>query len=351
MNPGTLLLRADASAAIGSGHVMRCLALAQGWQSSGGQVVFAMAQSTTAIDQRLAEGKCRVLQIAAASGSSQDCVAMRKIAIDESPSWIVLDGYALGSKYRQALEETGRRCLIVDDNGGIESFSCDLVLNQNLHASEDMYPERGPRPRLLLGPRYALLRDEFVAYRGWSRRIPEKANRILITMGGSDPTHFTPRALSSLLGLRDREMEIRVAIGGSVEHASAVEQAAAPFGDRVKLLRDVRNMAEQMAWADLAIAGAGTTCWELCLLGLPAVLIAVASNQEPIARSLASAGAAVHAGIAGEIDCAVLVEDVEDILLSAAKRSAMARAARSLVDGWGRERVLDAMRVGDGVCV
>ncbi len=348
MNQGMLVIRADASPAIGTGHVMRCLALAQGWRAARGRVTFAMAESTPAIERRLVEGQCRLVRIMGAPGCSEDCHIMCALIATGKPSWIAIDGYAFDSKYRQAVQDAGVRCLVVDDNGGDEDFSPDLVLNQNLHAKESMYPQRGAHTRLLLGPRYALLREEFARYRDWSRRISEKAGRILITMGGSDPSNSTPRVLEALSKLS--ELEVRVAIGGSAEHLAEVEEAAALFKSRVTLLRDVRNMAEQMAWADLAIAGAGTTCWEMCLLGLPTMLIVVAENQKPIADGLASSGAAVNLGWPAKIDFRTLADKVEELVISPDQRCAMSQKARELVDGYGKERVLDAMGVGESVC-
>jgi len=349
MNPGTLLIRADASAAIGTGHVMRCLALAQAWRAAEGEVVFAMAECTDAIKHRLGEERCRVVQIVGAPGSHQDCAATRAIVAARLPSWLVLDGYAFGSEYRQAIQEAGKPCLIVDDSGSGEEFNAELVLNQNLYASEKMYERRGRHTRLLLGPRYAMLRDEFAQYRGWSREIAEMGTRVLLTMGGSDPSNLTPRLLDALVKT-ERELQIRVAIGGSSENVDAVEETAAQFFGRVKLFRDSRNMPELMSWADLAIAGAGTTCWEMCLLGLPAMLIVVAENQAPIAQAVAAAGAAINIGVAGEVDSSALAAEVESMLSSVDRRREMSQAARKLVDGWGRERVLEAMGVGDKVC-
>lgn len=348
MNQGMLLIRADASPAIGTGHVMRCLALAQGWRAAGGQATFAMAETTPAIERRLAEEQCRVVRILAAPGCGEDRRVMCALVDTETPSWIAIDGYAFDSRYRQAVQDTGARCLVADDNGGDEDFGFDLVLNQNLHAKESMYPRRGADTRLLLGPRYALLREEFARFRDWSRRIPEKARRVLVTLGGSDPSNSTPQVLEALSKLS--ELEVRVAIGGSAEHLAEVEEAAVLLKGRVTLLRDVRNIAEQMAWADLAIAGAGTTCWEMCLLGLPAMLIVVAENQEPIADGLASSGAAVNLGWAAKIDFRALPEKIEELIINLGRRCAMSRTARELVDGRGRERVLEAMGVGDSVC-
>lgn len=309
--------------------------------------MFAMAESTPAIDQRLEEEQCRVVRITGAPGGAEDASAVCALVTAEAPSWIAIDGYAFGMPYGQRMHETGYRCLAIDDNGGNDYFASDLVLNQNLHAAETMYPQRGVYTRLLLGPRYALLRAEFTRYRDWSRTISEKAARVLITMGGSDPSNSTPRVLQALSEL---DLEIRVAIGGSTEHLNEVERAAAPLTDRVTLLRDVRNMAEQMAWADLAVAGAGTTSWEMCLLGLPAMLIVVAENQQPIAHALASSGAAINLGWAGKINFAALANEVKELAINSDRRRALSQSARQLVDGYGRERVLDAMGVGESVC-
>ncbi len=343
MNPGTLLIRADASAATGTGHVMRCLALAQGWRQAGGDVVFAMAEATLALEQRLAEEHCRISRVSAAPGSRDDWKATRTLMVAESPSWFVLDGYRFDSAYREAVRGAGPKCLVVDDIGGQDCFASDLVLNQNVHAAADLYSQRAPHTRLLLGPRYATLRREFAAYCDYVREIPEKGKRILVTMGGSDPTDFTPRILPHLGERLGNDVQIRVVVGGDASHASAVEAQASAFRGRVQVLRDVRNMAELMAWADLAIAAAGTTCWEMCCLGLPAIVVEAADNQRPLARKLDAMGVAVNAGPAQLVDCAGLAERVREMVEDQERRSQMSHGARRLVDGRGTGRVLTFM--------
>lgn len=349
MNPGTLLIRADASAASGSGHVMRCLALAQGWREAGGDVVFAMAEATEAIKQRVTEENCRMAQVSGAPGSLDDLRSARVLVAAESPAWIVLDGYRFDAHYQAELKSL-RPLLVVDDNGLVEHYSADVVANQNVHAIEAMYTRRAQHTRLLLGPQYAMLRNEFGPYRQWTREIPTTGTRVLVTMGGSDPSDFTPRILPRLAELPGDALQVRVVVGGSASNVSVVEEVAAELMGRVQVVRDARHMAELMAWADLAIAGAGSTCWEMCLLGLPAILVVAAENQRPIARQLEVVGAALNAGPSAEVDCASLAQRAHQLLMSADTRLAMSRAARSLVDGRGRERVLDVMRTGDASC-
>jgi len=218
-----------------------------------------------------------------------------------------------------------------------------LVLNQNVHARAEMYAKRAPSTRLLLGPRYALLRNEFTAYRNWARKVPERGTRILLTMGGSDPKDLTPRILSALADLSIDNLQIRVVVGGSAENRSGVAEKAERFPGRVEVMSNVANMAESMVWADLAIAGAGTTCWEMCLLGVPAILVVVAENQRFIAQHLARIGAAVNAGPAESLDCSFLAQITAELLGSGDRRLEMSQSARQLVDGLGSDRVRAAL--------
>src|SRR5208282_1943560 len=203
--------------------------------------------------------------------------------------------------------------------------------------------KRAPSTRLLLGPRYALLRNEFTAYRNWARKVPERGTRILLTMGGSDPKDLTPRILSALADLSIDNLQIRVVVGGSAENRSGVAEKAERFPGRVEVMSNVANMAESMVWADLAIAGAGTTCWEMCLLGVPAILVVVAENQRFIAQHLARIGAAVNAGPAESLDCSFLAQITAELLGSGDRRLEMSQSARQLVDGLGSDRVRAAL--------
>jgi UDP-2,4-diacetamido-2,4,6-trideoxy-beta-L-altropyranose hydrolase len=343
MNPGTLLIRADASAAIGTGHVMRCLALAQAWRHAGGDVVLGMAQCTLAVEQRLLEEGCRIERFSAMPGSGDDVKATRLLIASESPEWFVLDGYKFDSVYREAIRDAGPKFLVVDDSGGQDCFSSDLVLNQNAHAAAKLYPRRADHTRLLLGPRYAMLRREFATYSDYVREIPKNGKKLLVTMGGSDPQNFTRRVLPHLRERLAHDVQIRVVLGGDAGHASAIAAQAAGFHERIRVQRDVRNMAELMVWADLAVAAAGTTCWEMCSLGLPAIIVEASDNQRLIARKVSENGAAVNAGSAQSVDCTVLAELASDLLKDQEQRRHMSHQGRYLVDGRGTLRVLSLM--------
>jgi UDP-2,4-diacetamido-2,4,6-trideoxy-beta-L-altropyranose hydrolase len=346
---GVLLVRADASVTSGTGHAVRCLALAQAWQQAGGDVVFVMAEVTEAIRELVRSERVEIDVIDATPGGVTDFPQTKECALRHKAEWLALDGYHFDAEYVAELQQVVS-VLVIDDNGELESYSSELVLNQNAHANEGMYARRASRTRLLLGPRYVLLRKEFVEYRDWTRNVPEQGKRILLTMGGSDPKDLTPGILAALAGLPMHDLEIRVVVGGSAGNRSGVAEAAARFSGRVEVMSNVTNMAELMAWADLAIAGAGTTCWEMCRLGLPAIVIVVAENQRFIAGHLADIGAAVNAGAAESIDCQSLAQMAADLLKNRDRRLEMSQLARQLVDGKGSERVIEMMPPRDAPC-
>jgi UDP-2,4-diacetamido-2,4,6-trideoxy-beta-L-altropyranose hydrolase len=335
MRVPVLLVRADASVSSGTGHVMRCLALAQAWQDSGGRALFAMAQSTPGLRERITKEQCEILALSATPGSSAD--AEQTVEMGCAAEWIVVDGYHFGSKYQQQIKIAGSRLLFIDDYGHSERYSADVVLNQNAYATEAMYQTREVHTRLLLGTEYCLLRREFARWEGWRRDITPVGKRILVTFGGSDPGNATGIVVEGLRQIRD--IEARVVVGGGNPHFKDLQRAAEPCQKWLKLQDNVRNMPEQMAWADLMIAGAGSTCWEACLLRLPMVLIDIAENQKPIARSLHSAGAAIHLGAIAEVTSREVAERIPVLLESEKKRSELSTNCGKLVDGRGAERV------------
>jgi UDP-2,4-diacetamido-2,4,6-trideoxy-beta-L-altropyranose hydrolase len=340
----TLLIRADANVAMGTGHVMRCLALAQAWQDAGGSATFTIADPSSQIRERLLKESLGILAISAAAGTEEDARQTTALARQHATTWVVVDGYQFGADYQRALKLAGFKVLFLDDYGHASHYCADLVLNQNISADESAYRNREPHTRLLLGPRYSLLRREFNTWHGWRREIVPVGYRVLVTMGGSDPDNFTGRVIDSLASIENANVEATVVVGGSSEHFESLEQRAIKVGKKIVLRRDVSNMAELMAEADIAISAAGTTCWEICLMGLPAILIDLAENQTPVARELDRRGCAIHLGSPQDVSTTMLAIEVKRLLDSKDDRQALSVRGRELVDGEGAKRVLSALR-------
>ena len=349
----TILFRVDGSVATGTGHVMRCLALAQAWQDVGGKAVFAMAEGTSALRDRLLADSCQVLGISAEPGTRKDAGQTAALAGEQHAEWIVVDGYRFSAEYQCALRAAGYKVLFIDDCGQAGRYSAHLVLNQNVGATESLYQNRDVHTRLLLGPRYCLLRREFNGWRDYVREIPPAGHRVLITLGGSDSENLTARMLRAAASVKVENLEVTVVLGGSNPHFDSLQQTALKLAKqsamKITLRKDVANMGELMAWADVAISAAGSTCWELCLLALPALLIDVAKNQTAVARELHRLGCAIHLGGTREISIGRLGSELERMLGSWESRRNLSRQSRELVDGSGSQRVISVLRGGGDV--
>ena len=346
MLPSTLIIRADASIAMGTGHLMRGLALAQAWQDQGGQCIFAMAESTAGAEERIRSERFEVAALNASPGVSQDAAQMVELALARDAGWVALDGYHFDVEYQRRLKAAGVKLLAVDDTGHAGAYAADLVLDQNVHATEDFYARRESYTQLLLGPRYALLRREFNHWRNRRRQIAPVARKVLVTVGGSDPDNVTLRVIRALRLLAEDNLEATVVVGGSNPHGHDLEREVQGGGDALRLVRDVPDMPQLMADADVAISAAGITTWEMCFLGLPALLIDVAENQTPGARELDRQGIAIHAGSRQEVTPESIAARLKPLLASPERRAAMSERGRKLVDGLGAERVVSTMQGG-----
>jgi UDP-2,4-diacetamido-2,4,6-trideoxy-beta-L-altropyranose hydrolase len=330
--PATLLIRVDANAQIGSGHFMRCLALAQAWSRSGESVVFA---TTSPIKRLNSESSFKAKVISAAAGTEADAAETRTLATELNAAWVILDGYHFCSSYQQTLKGAGFRLMVIDDHGHSGSCAADLVLDQNLNASSKLYSNCTPATRILLGSRFTLLREEFQKWRSWTREFPSLARRVLVTFGGADPVNATAKAVAALSSLP--QLEVVAVLGAEF-------QTSLPPSSNVTFLRDVPDMAAVIADCDLAVTAAGSTCWELALLQTPMILIPIAENQTPIAEALAAAGAASHLGWHADVTVQHLADAVSDLAAAPHLRRELGTAAKTIVDGRGAARVVTQMK-------
>lgn len=336
----SLLIRADASAQIGAGHLMRCLALAQGWKARGRQATFITACESDGLRQRLSDEGFQVITLKRSYPGLTDWETTSQVLAAQSSAWVVLDGYHFDPAYQRQIKETGHRLLAIDDMAHLDHYYADLVLNQNINAEELRYSCE-PYTRLLLGTRYVLLRSEFLAWRGWQREIPQVARKVLVTLGGGDPDNQTLKVIRALCQVAVGSLEAVVVVGGSNPYYEELRSAAQDSQLPIRLETNVVNMSDLMAWADVAIAAGGSTSWELAFMGLPSLLLILADNQRPIAEGLDRLGVAVNLGWHQNLSSAEIAQSLTKLLVAAGVRTEMARRGRELVDGKGGARVSD----------
>jgi UDP-2,4-diacetamido-2,4,6-trideoxy-beta-L-altropyranose hydrolase len=164
-------------------------------------------------------------------------------------------------------------------------------------------------------------------------------------MGGSDPRNVTLQVVRALARIGRSDLLVRVVAGGANPHLPQLRSECLAHG--AELVEDPPDMPELMASADLAISAAGSTCWELCFLGVPIIAISVASNQTSIAKGLARAGAALDGGSHSTLSLEELAAQIESLVEDAALRSSMRSIGMALVDGQGSRRLVRRLRETD----
>lgn len=344
MSEQTIVFRADASETIGTGHVMRCIALAQELKKRDCDIHFIIASPSHSITNRMATEGFTLHCVSAEPGTLNDAEIICGIARTLSASWIIIDGYQFNGDFQKLLKTRGFKLLCVDDYGHAHQYHADIVLNPNINAGEEVMYPNNPRIRFLLGSKYALLREEIIPWRVRRHTNPEKASNILVTLGGSDPENVTLHIIQVLQQLPEDFFSIKVIIGSSNPHLKSISQVIGVSRHAIELVKDVSNMGEYFSWADLAITAGGSTTLELAYVGVPMITIVIADNQKRGCESLQKRRAAVNLGIFNRDLDARILPCVRKLMKSLNLRNELSRNAIDLVDGRGAERV------GDIIC-
>lgn len=307
--------RTDASLQIGTGHVMRCLTLADALQVAGAHCYFICRKHPGNLIAQIRQRGFMVRELPAdievlvtdelateaqsiyaawlganwATDAAQTKVGVGAAAVD----WLIVDHYAIDARWEQALRPSCRKLMVIDDLAN-RPHHCDILLDQNYGSMQEQYLKLVPDYcKMLVGSNYALLRPEFSKWREFSlkRRKSPEFKKLLITLGGVDPDNITGEILNQLKQSNlPKDIEITVILGANAPHLTNVQTLAQTMGYKTIVKANVSNMAEIIANADLAIGAAGTTTWERCSLGLPTLLLGISQNQVQAKKTFRSLG-------------------------------------------------------------
>jgi len=348
------LFRVDASLAIGIGHVMRCLTLAQVLKENGVNVEFICRKHKgNLIDKICANGftvhelelleEIKVDNILTHSSwlgvtqqqDADDCIDILKA---EKFDWFIVDHYALDEQWQKRLKPYYEKLMVIDDLAD-RKHRCDILLDQTFGRQQEDYLAWIPGGcELLLGSKYALLRSEFSKWRSYSigRRSSLELKKLLINMGGIDIDNITEKILDELkICNLPNDFHITVVMGGSAPYLENVRSKAITMPYKTEVKVDVDNMAEIMANSDIAIGAAGSTTWERCCLGLPTIQIVIAQNQLFLAETLA------------QHNIVKLVKEIKETTFLLEKSSEWMKnvgsSALEICDGMGSYKVFNKM--------
>jgi UDP-2,4-diacetamido-2,4,6-trideoxy-beta-L-altropyranose hydrolase len=335
-----VLVRADASSAIGTGHVVRMMSLADELRRRGAEVEFVCRAARGDLVGRVRGAGYAVHAIGTPAGGQwseeRDAESTMSIAAVSAPDLIIVDSYELGEQWERSLRPAAQRLLAVDDLG--RHHAADILIDHNWRGegAPDHYSGKVPDHCMrLLGPGYALLQREFADARQRRRPRRRPAERVLVFFGGSDPTNETAKAIAALSRRSLAHLAADVVIGASHPDAEGV-RAIAGDDQRFRLHRGLPSLAPLMLEADLALGAAGTAMWERLCLDLPSAVVITADNQSPACIALAEAGYIRFIGSASELT-------EEDYSVALASPPPAPELLPSLVDGLGSVRCADAI--------
>lgn len=360
-----VVFRADASLQIGTGHVMRCLTLADELSRQGHECCFVCRAHPGHLGDLIkSKGYDLTLlpivpvgaELHSGTGTPDDYAqwlgatwqedarqTLEAIA-GQKPDSLVVDHYALDARWEGVVASAVGNIMVIDDLAN-RPHECRFLLDQNLgrvHSDYDgLLPEDSQR---LIGPRYALLRPEFseLRERSLKRRQKPKLKRILISLGGVDRTNVTGQVLDALAeSALPHDTELDIVMGATAPYLDDVrlQTAGLPFNATVNV--NVKDIAERMCLADLSIGAAGSTSWERCCMGLPSITVVLAENQRLIGKALAESGGAFLVDIS-RISSEIPIL-VEHFLSSGDERQLMTQNAAAVCDGTGGGRVVAAL--------
>lgn len=346
-----VFFRVDSSVGMGSGHLMRCLTLAEALREYGAQLHFICrdhkgnlidllrqkALPVTVLPDSLITGTSGSVDSTVSSCASQRQDAKESIdALNkEIPDWLVVDHYGLGIEWEQQIRPHVKRLVALDDFPN-RPHDCDLLLDQNYSPdAAQLYPQFVPETcKLLLGPHYTLLRKEFSSMRQQLKPRNHQVKRVLVFFTAGNDQGETLKAMKGveLFGQAER---VDVVVGHSNPDNPEIIKQCHKLNWQYHC--QVNYMPKLIAEADLVIGGGGSSNWERCALGVPALVTILAENQAPIAHALDQAGIIDNLGW----NRGLQPSDYEKALknITSQHLAEMSEKAFKLVDAKGAERV------------
>lgn len=354
-----VVFRVDASALMGIGHLMRCLVLAESLRERGAQLSFICREHTGNLIPLLLQKAMPVTVLPASavndSTKSEDYATWLGVTqaedikqtihalSGEKPDWLVVDHYCLDIEWERRLRPHASNLLVIDDLAN-RRHDCDVLVDQNYSAKgkqrcADLVTNTC---KLLVGPRYALIRPEYQAYRKTLSARDAHVKRVLVFFGGTDPQNVTSMALEALSHPALKHLEVDVVVGANNPHRESIEQQVLqrPLTTKYEIKP---QLADLMMQADIALGAGGETTWERMCLGLPTVLVAIADNQSPAAEALAAAKLIVYAGKASTISAANLAKEIMALISNTSQLTALSEQNKLMVDGVGVLRIREVM--------
>ena len=335
-----IFIRVDSSTKIGYGHLIRCLALADTLKKSF-KINFICTNLNGNLISQICKKKFEVFRFNTKSqriNVKKD--AEKTISIIKKhrnkKSLLILDSYILSQEWENRVKPYVKRLIVIDDLMD-RKHSCDLIIDQNLHTQmNSLYTKSVPKNCIkLLGPDYAILRNQFIAQRKYAKIRSLPIKNILVSFGGTDNENHTLHALTSLKKLNS-DVNVNV-VTGTANIGKKIIKNFCKKNFNYNYFEQVENMVKLMQVADLCIGSSGTTTWERCCVGLPAIAIVTSNDQKDIASAVSKNKCIINLGKIKKSDNVNYVRLMKNLKNSELQN--MSRNCMKLVDGKGAARI------------
>ncbi|HBD7082048.1 TPA: UDP-2,4-diacetamido-2,4,6-trideoxy-beta-L-altropyranose hydrolase [Legionella pneumophila] len=344
-----IVFRLDSSNLIGSGHVMRCLALANALRERKVKVRFICCDLIGNSIRVIKQNGFEVIELINKPNIQWEQDAKETISYlkhMEKPDWIFLDHYNLDIKWEKEIRPFVNQIAVIDDLAN-RQHHCDLLIDQNYYGKTicryiNLVPKSCTK---FIGPRYALLRSEFKEARSFLKVRSGKVQQILVFLGGNDSgnmTSFVLSAIEEIPILNDKE--IHVVVGGSNLNRDKIQEKCEKKGYHYYC--QINNIATLMAKSDFAIGAGGLSTWERCCMGLPSLVISLAHNQDVLVDNALSTNIFEYAGQVNNLHYTTFKKRLLELILDSEKLRKMSINGLNLVDGLGSDRIADYLLYG-----
>ena len=336
-----IFIRVDSSTKIGYGHFMRCMALADTLQKNFeiNFITRSLEGSLISDIQKKGFGIFRFYSNSEKINEKND--AQKTISLikkhSDPKNILIVDNYQLSKKWETDVKPFVHKLIVIDDLSN-RSHNCDLLIDQNLHTKVNgLYKGLIPSNCIkLIGPKFSMIRKEFRMMRKSVKPRTFPIKKILVSFGGSDIENQTPVALNSI-----KKMNGKINVDVVVGKANKCKKTLKIFCNENKHFtyhEQIDNIADLMLSSDLSIGSSGSTTWERCSLGLPAIVSISSNDQRDIANSLSRKKCIINLGDVKKLKESSYINVITNLKKNDLRN--MSKNSMSLVDGNGTQRIL-----------
>lgn len=340
-----VFFRVDANENIGTGHLVRCRLLARELRTRGVHSTFLSAETHSSWLRALETEGFRLKKLSTREATNPDAVLATSSKVEDSNTLLVIDT-GLPSFYKvdfqQHVRRNGLKLMMITFRHDCH-FAADIVHNQNLLALDHEYSVE-PYTKLLLGPRYAILADDFRRLAGKREAVSEQVRTLLISFGGTDRTNQSRKVATALAAMKEPPQRIIVVVGSLYADVDELEELLSQESNlNTELHINTMDMPNLMAQSDVAITSGGLTVWELACLGVPNVIISTSEPERATGLLLNQKQICYYLGHHNQVSEKQISNAIAMLADNQQQRRKMSWAGKQLVDGQGAQRVINHM--------